>query len=173
MEIKQKKIAVLGFPGSGKTTFSQALAERLKVPFLDLDTYIETKEHQNISKIFEEKGENYFREKEKFYLKKATEISPLILALGGGTPCFFNNASWIRQNFFAIYLKIPKNVLYLRLKNDRNHRPLLQNLSDLELQNWIDQHLKIREKMYEQACQFILDSEDLSQMLDKICIHLI
>ena len=74
--------------GVGKTTIGKRLAEKIFFPFMDLDTFIEQKEGKKISQIFKDKGEIYFRKKEREYLTELLKSSsPMVLSLGGGTPC--------------------------------------------------------------------------------------
>src|SRR5690606_29853098 len=93
------KIILLGYMGSGKTGVGRLLAEKLKLPFLDLDHEIIRLEGRNIPEIFETSGEIYFRKKETDTLKLLLEKDHqnVVLSVGGGTPCYGNNMNLLKQ----------------------------------------------------------------------------
>ena len=102
------QIVLLGYMGSGKTTIGKLLSEKLKTNFLDLDTYIEEVEGVDISTIFQEKGEIYFRKKEAESLRQVLASKEnFVLSIGGGTPCYANNMNAISEmTEYGIYLKV-------------------------------------------------------------------
>ena len=154
--------------GSGKTHWGKILAERLDAPFLDLDDFIEKNEGKTISEIFVESGENGFRILERENLLRLAALPPTVVATGGGTPCFFNNIRWMRKHGTTIYLKTSPEILFERLKNERAQRPLLKNLSEAELKNFIQKRLEEREPFYRQA-DFVWDQDSgTSSYLQKI-----
>ena len=77
--------------GSGKSTLGKALAETLGYGYVDTDTWIEQKEGKRISEIFEDSGEEYFRELEQKALCACIQKEKMVIATGGGLPCFFDN----------------------------------------------------------------------------------
>ncbi|MFX8731638.1 shikimate kinase, partial [Acinetobacter baumannii] len=81
------------------------------------------------AEIFEEKGEAYFREKEALSLRTFEGMHHLILATGGGTPCFHDNIQWMNEHGITIWLNEPTSMLTERLKAEKNHRPLVAALS--------------------------------------------
>ena len=92
------KIFLIGFMGSGKTYWGKKLSEKLSLPFFDLDEQVEAQEEKPINEIFAEKGEEYFRQLEKETLHIITEShESLIIATGGGTPCYFNNIEYMKK----------------------------------------------------------------------------
>lgn len=107
-------IYLVGFMGSGKTHTGQGLAAELNKPFIDLDTYISEKEKRTISAIFKENGAAYFRTIEHKYLNEISEKKQVIVALGGGTPCFYNNMNLINTTGISIYLKTDEKTLFER-----------------------------------------------------------
>lgn len=150
-----RHVFLIGFMGSGKTHWGKILAERLGAPFLDLDDFIEKNEGKTISEIFAGSGENGFRILERENLLRLAALPPAVVATGGGTPCFFNNMRWMQEHGTTIYLKTPPEMLFERLKNEREQRPLLKNLSETELKNFIQKRLEEREPFYSRA-DFIL-----------------
>ncbi|MCC6726394.1 MAG: shikimate kinase, partial [Saprospiraceae bacterium] len=79
---------LIGFMGVGKSFLGKALAERLGLPFVDLDEIIEEQEGMSISSIFSSKGEAYFRVVEASCLRNLASKDNLVIATGGGAPCF-------------------------------------------------------------------------------------
>ena len=93
-----KPIFIIGFMGSGKSTLGRALAQATGLTFIDLDTYIEQRFHANVRDIFAQRGEDGFRRLERMMLHEVSEFEDVIVACGGGTPCFFNNMEHINSH---------------------------------------------------------------------------
>jgi len=142
-------IILLGFMGSGKSAIGAALAKELNYNFLDIDKEIENIERITISEIFNVKGEDYFRKLETEQLKNLSLKNNIVIASGGGTPCFENNIQFIKEKFVSIYLDVEKETLLNRLRNNTSGRPLLNNNKDINLT--IDTLLTNRIKFYTQA----------------------
>jgi len=147
---------IIGFTGVGKTTFGKAYAQKHLLPFIDLDDFIVEKEDESISAIFRTKGESYFREKESYYLKNLPKN--IVIATGGGTPCFFDNMDWMLKNGGVLYLKDSnENIIKNLLKTDLAKRPLLSNFNQSELIQWVE--VKMNERLpYYQKAHYSLDS---------------
>lgn len=122
-----KRIIIIGYMGSGKTTVGHALSQELGLPFYDLDWYIETRMHRTVKQIFDEKGEEGFRKIEHNLLHEVAEFEDVIISCGGGTPCFFDNIDYINRQGETVYLKCTTDVLYKHLKMGKTVRPLLLN----------------------------------------------
>ncbi len=165
-----KKIILLGYMGSGKTKTGKALSQLLNYKFVDLDRYITKKTHRTISEIFNQKGEAYFRKKEKKYLKKIlNKDKNMVIALGGGTPEVKGIMELINAKGLSIYLKADKKILAERLKPERVERPLLSNLPDDFLESYIEDHLASRQENYEKAKLSIDVSQlDTTEIVQKI-----
>lgn len=139
---------------SGKSSIGKKLAEMRHVPFVDLDDLISEKEELSIQDIFRIKGEIYFRKKEIEYLNDILlQKDNFILAVGGGTPCYGSNMSVINDNSTSIYLKSSLQSIYNKLSDKKNKRkrPLISELSNLELKEFIAKHLFERNTFYKQA----------------------
>lgn len=114
-------------PGSGKSTLGKDLASILQFHFVDLDTEIESGAGTTIARIFQERGEEEFRELERDELARwLTQEDNFIMATGGGTPCFHDNLSRMNAAGLTVFVDVPLKVLAQRLKHDpEGKRPLL------------------------------------------------
>lgn len=122
----KKHLFLIGFMGSGKTYWGKRLAEALSLPFIDLDHLIEAGEGQSIAELFARAGEEAFRIMERRYLRSLAESPPGIVATGGGTPCFFDNLTWMRAHGVVLWIDVPFEVLWARLQGaEQYQRPLL------------------------------------------------
>jgi shikimate kinase len=146
------RIYLIGFMGSGKTHWGKRLSHKTGMPFYDLDEEIVKTEEKSVQQIFHDKGEEYFREKERDLLADITFDHPsLILSCGGGTPCFFNNIDFMKQHGTIIWLNTAVDILVHRLLKEKSHRPVIKNVSDADLKSFIIKKLQDRKLYYEQA----------------------
>jgi shikimate kinase len=154
--------------GAGKTTIGKILAKDLGVPFYDLDWYIETRMRKKVKQIFDERGEEGFRIIEKNMLHEVAEFENVVLACGGGTPCFFDNMDYLVGQGDVVYLRGTPDVLFRHLKMGKGVRPLLLGKSDEELLEYIKENVEKREEFYMKA-NHIVDipcMEDEDKILD-------
>jgi len=145
------RIYLIGFMGSGKSYLGKQLAKQLQWNFIDLDTYLESKESKTISQIFKERGEAIFRQLERDYLTATGDFEKTVIATGGGCPCFYDNMEWMDVSGQTVYLKAPVSILVDRLQAETEHRPLLAGKSKEALAAFINQKLADRKDYYEQA----------------------
>lgn len=155
------KIFLIGFMGCGKSKLGKGLASKTEQAFLDLDDLVEAKCELTIPEIFAAFGESVFREREKEVLQSSELGTNVIVATGGGAPCFFDNMAWMNQNGLTIFIDTPTKVLADRLINARVERPLVKGKSLNELIDFIDMKLNERRPFYEQA-QIITKGVDLN-----------
>ena len=122
------KIVLIGYMGSGKSTIGKLLSIKLKLNFIDLDNYIESKLNNTVSNIFKEEGEIYFRKMEHKYVQELMDNNDsFILSTGGGTPCYSNNMEHINSKTSNVfYLKVSISGLIERLASQKEHRPILK-----------------------------------------------
>lgn len=153
-------IFIIGFMGSGKTYWGKQWAAQLQYNFIDLDNRIIEIENSSVSRIFEKKGEPYFRKVEAATLRTFTESNTLI-ACGGGTAVYENNLEWMNEKGITIYLKAPAKYLLENIKKEPGQRPLIKETNEAELLFFIQQKLKEREVFYAQA-KYTLDVETLN-----------
>jgi len=137
--------------GAGKTTLGRAFGRAMHMEFIDLDYYIEARFRKTVRQIFEEKGEEGFRQIERNMLHEAAEFEDVIISVGGGTPCFFDNMEYMNQQGTTVYLECRPEVLARRLKQGKDKRPLLKDKTDEELLEYVNQMIAQRGAFYEQA----------------------
>lgn len=162
-----QRIFLIGYMGSGKSAMGRLLAKSLGLQFYDLDSYIEGKYHLTIAQIFEHEGEERFREKERMCLHELGELEDVVIATGGGAPCFFDNMNFMNQKGHTLYLDLSVSQLQTRLESSRaGVRPLLKNKSSQELQDFIEVNLMKRMPFYSQAKHRITGSDE--EIIEKI-----
>lgn len=156
-----QRIFLIGYMGSGKSAMGRLLAKSLGLQFYDLDSYIEGKFYLTIAQIFDQQGEESFREKERLCLHELSEIEDVVIATGGGAPCFFDNMDFMNQKGHTLYLDLSVSQLQARLESSRaGVRPLLKDKSSWELQDYIEENLQKRMPFYSQAKHHISGSDE-------------
>lgn len=151
-----RRIILIGYMGSGKTTVGKALSKETGMMFYDLDWYIESRMRKTVAQIFAEKGEEGFRKIEHNMLHEVAEFENVIISCGGGTPCFFDNIDYINQQGEVVYLKATPEVLYRHLLMGKVERPLIKNKTPEELVAYITEQVAKREEFYNKA-RYTLD----------------
>ena len=155
--------------GVGKTSVGKVLARKLGMQFYDLDWYIEERFRKKICDIFAEKGEDGFRLIERNMLHEAAEFENIVLSLGGGTPCFFDNMDYLNKRGITLFLDASPQTIVQHLKISHTVRPLLRDKKGEELLNHISTHIAQRMPYYSKAQYTInvdvLDSFDKIDML--------
>ena len=155
----KNNVILIGYMGSGKSTVGKKAAKALEYTFLDTDALIEQEEGMAISKLFEEKGEPYFREKETETIRRLiAEPKGNIIATGGGLPMKEGNGELLRELGTVIYLKAETDTLLQRLAGDIT-RPLLQQG---DLREKIETMLAIRGPVYERTAHVVLQTDTMS-----------
>lgn len=164
------KLVLIGYMASGKSVVAKYIAKEMHIDVVDLDTYIEDKEKQTIQEIFKNKGEIYFRIKENFYLKELLlSDKNFILATGGGTPCYANNMEIIKKNSNSVYLKASIQIIYDRLIREKQKRPLVSNIENTDLKEFIAKHLFERNPFYNKADKIVsVDNKTIDEIANEI-----
>ena len=151
------KISLVGYMGSGKTTIGKDLSEKLHLNFKDLDLLIEESTQKSISALFKELGEIKFRKLErKILLSQLESDSDFVLALGGGTPVYYDNMKQINDYTTCVYLRANPKFLAERLIHEKPIRPLIAHLADEDLREFVAKHLFERRNFYEEA-NYVID----------------
>ncbi len=157
--VQNRKLIIMGMMGSGKTTMARFLANELDIDYLDLDAYIESSTGLTVPELFAQSGEDQFRNVEHEALKEILGMKGrLILALGGGTPCFERNSQLFTSEDLTVYLKYTATQLAHHLEGQQAGRPLLSS-SEVPLETVLEDLLANRSHWYEQA-DVVLEGHD-------------
>lgn len=152
-------IFLIGMMGSGKSTVSPILAEKLGFQYVDLDALIEERYGKTVQEIVQEEGEEAFREIEGSTLVTLDKTFRQVIACGGGTPCHQDNLTFMEYHGLVIYLKASPAVLAGRLGHDMQSRPLLAGQkTNREIVQRLTDLLLSRESVYQKA-DFIVNAE--------------
>lgn len=157
--------------GSGKTTIAKLLSEKIKLRVLDLDKIIEERLDLSVKAIFETKGEIYFRKVEhRIFSELMSNNESMILSLGGGTPCYAGNHLLLNgEGVTSIYLKASIETLYGRLSTVKSERPLLSEMEEEEMKEFIAKHLFDRSFYYNQAAiKLSVDGKDTAAIVKEL-----
>lgn len=161
-------IFLIGFMGSGKSTLAKALGRATGLDYIDLDTYIERRFHANVSEIFAREGQARFRELERRMLHEVADFENVIVACGGGTPCFFDNMEFMNSKGLTVRLDASLGRLLERLSKGRRRRPLIKDMTDAELETYIAAELERRMAFYGRAQEtFGADRLDDSSQIEE------
>lgn len=170
MEKKIENIVLVGYMASGKSTIGKLLAQDLEKEFVDLDAYIEEHIKMSIPEIFKEKGEVFFRKLEHTLLNEILDSNKgVLLATGGGAPCYSGNMDVILEKSNAVYLQLTVPSLVDRIKKEKDHRPLVKDISDEGLPEFIGKHLFERMPFYAKAQTIIVcDNKGIDAIVEEI-----
>ena len=163
--IKGRSIFLIGMMGCGKSKTGLKLAELLKYKYIDLDSLIEKLAKKSINQIFNDEGEDNFRELETNCLKETIKIPSLVISTGGGIVTKSENWGILRQGIIA-WIDLDKDIAIERLKNEIEKRPLLQgnNLNDLYMSIF-----QSRQNLYSQAdLRIKVKKENIEEVAMKI-----
>ncbi len=151
--VKDNRILLTGFMGSGKTTIGRALSVRLGYPFADTDALIEEHEGMSISEMFSKRGELYFRTQEHRVTYELTKEDALVVSSGGGY--ILTNAVYqlAAASFTIVYIDAPFELCLSRIRQD-DTRPLAQGKSEEELRRLYN----ARKDIYRVRCDFSVDA---------------
>ena len=160
-----KNIYLLGMPSSGKSTLGKQIAKILKYDFIDLDARITASEAKTITEIFSLNGEAHFRKIESEQLKKIAPNSSVVVASGGGTPCYFDNIDFIKANGVSVFLDVPPNKLYERMQNSKKGERPLFNQEGEDLKASLTDKYNSRLPFYKKADLLIEGDTDAEGIL--------
>lgn len=152
----EKHIYLIGFMGSGKSTVSRRLNRLMQVKELDMDAEIVRENNMTIKDMFEQFGEQYFRDKETEMLQKIADSSPVIVSCGGGTVLRRENVEIMKKSGVIVLLTASPKTIYLRVRHSRN-RPILNGHMNVE---YIASLMEKRRAVYEAACDICVPTDD-------------
>ena len=157
-----KTVFLIGYMGCGKTTLGEVLARQLDCRFIDLDEYIEQRQGMTVVQIFDEMGENRFRELETEALREVASMTDVIVGCGGGTPCHGDNMALMNQAGVTVWLTTSPERITTRLllPEQKSKRPKINTLPSNEVLPLVKKELQSRSPFYAQA-QLQFDSTDI------------
>ena len=153
-----KNIFFIGFMGSGKTTVSAAFGKTYGKQVLELDDEIVARDGRSVRVIFEESGEEYFRDWESRMLREITDGSDTIVSCGGGIVIREQNIRTMKENGFIVLLKASPETTFERVKNEKT-RPILNGHMNVE---YIEQLMNKRAHAYQEAADVVVETDGKS-----------
>lgn len=162
-------IAIIGFMGTGKSTVSKTLAERLSRECISIDALIEKRARKKILEIFSEDGEDKFRKIEGEILRNVLEKNKnVVIDCGGGIILKEKNRNILKKNATVICLTAKPQVIAKRISQEKEKRPLL-NVPDKIRK--IKEILLSRERRYKEISDIIIDTSkrSIKDIVSEIC----
>jgi len=156
----KERIYLIGFMGAGKTTVGRRLAAAIGYRFIDLDDYFEERYKIDIHTFFDKYGEQLFRSLEHERLMKTFDMKNVVVATGGGTPCYFDSMGKINKNGTSIYLEMTPAAIASRLADAVRKRPLVEGKSGEDMVGYVDEKLAERLEFYKKA-NLTVDGRDV------------
>lgn len=154
-----RPIVLTGYMGSGKTSVGKELAGRLSCEFIDTDELIVLQQNRTINEIFDQEGEDAFRQMETDLLRELlSNNKPAVISCGGGMPVREINRQLLSAIGSVIYLRSKPETIYNRVLGD-TQRPLLKGG---DLMKKIENMLEIRNPLYEAGAGICVDTDELS-----------
>ena len=160
-------IFLIGFMGAGKSTIAECLKQQYGRRVVEMDQRIEEQEQMPISRIFEEKGEEYFRELETELLRELQKDRNLVVSCGGGTPLRPCNVELMRESGRVFFLTASPETVYERVKDSHN-RPLLEKNKNLP---FIRSLMEERQERYEAAADYLVSTD--GRKAEEICREIV
>lgn len=158
-------VFIVGYMACGKTTFGKALAKAIGRRFIDLDFYIEQRFHMPITEIFAKRGEEGFRRMEASMLREVGEFENVVVACGGGTPCFHDNMDYMLSHGETVWIEASVDKMVSRLMINNSRRPLMAGKSEEEMRRDVERGLEARTCWYSKAPHRI-SGEELESIQD-------
>lgn len=155
-----QNIILVGYMGCGKSTVGREIGLQLSYPMVDTDCLIVDSVGMSIAKIFQQHGEEYFRDLETELLSQihATECTKQIISTGGGMPVRVENRKWLKKLGYVVWLKAGVDTVMERISKS-NHRPLLNAENPREK---IEKMLAERNPIYDEVADLIINTDDLA-----------
>lgn len=164
------RVYLIGYMGCGKSTLGRRLAKHAGLQFIDMDHYIEERNCKSVAQIFSDEGEAGFRIKERKALEELSEFTDVVVATGGGAPCFYDNMALMNRTGKTLFMNINPEILASRLLSAKTIRPLIKGMSRDELMQFISDSLSRRIVFYQQAQYQItqpdVELNDVLKMID-------
>lgn len=171
-------VFLVGYMGCGKSTVGRRLARSLGYRYVDMDIEIERRAGMSINRIFEICGEEEFRAMERELLAELAALDDdVVVSTGGGVPCRGDNMEIMNNAGITVYLKMSPDKLLSRLAGGKDKRPIIRDMDDTKLLEFIVRNLEQRESYYNRAsmtidCNGVRDSyitEHVERLLQNRC----
>ena len=163
-ELRGRSIFLIGMMGSGKSSTGPVLAEILQYKYVDLDGLIEKLTKKTIDKVFNEEGEEYFRDLETQCLQEIIKLPSVVVSTGGGVVLKKENWGILRQGII-VWLDINKEIVLNRLNSKDNIRPLLKG----NIERTYEKIFQTRKDIYAQAdLRVEINNEGVKNVAEKI-----
>lgn len=168
--LETKSLFLTGYRACGKTSVARRLAQRVGAKWLDLDAEISRTANQTIAQIFEEGGEESFRDLETAKLASVTKLPPQIVSLGGGAILRSQNREMIRESGHCVWLAANVETVVNRLNADKASISQRPGLTDLSLVDEVQEIMMKRTPIYQSVADFKVDTDDrtVDQIVDLI-----
>ncbi len=161
----KENLVFLGMMGSGKSSIGMLVAKKLKLKFIDIDNEIEIKVGTTISKMFEDKGEDFFRKVEEKITLKNLKLHSSVISLGGGAFMNENIRKEVLKSHISFWLNWNNNILLGRIKNSKK-RPLAINSSDDQIIDLIQERSTVYAKaLFEIKCDNLTKNEVVNKII--------
>ncbi|MFN8153331.1 MAG: shikimate kinase [Bacteroidia bacterium] len=161
-------VFLTGYMGAGKTTIGRLLAKETDAAFIDLDDLIEERNNLAIPVIFELYGEDHFRNLEREALHSLKDKENLIVATGGGCPSFFDNIEWMNRHGITVYLRCHPGKIFHRIAPEKQKRPLIAGMDDVDIMEFILESIKKRLPFYVQSRITVNADNEPDQVLHEL-----
>jgi shikimate kinase len=156
----KNNILLIGFMGTGKTTVSRILHKEMKLPEIDMDSYIVKREGMSINEIFEKYGEEYFRKVETECLIEILQNNGVIVSCGGGVVVKDENVEYMKDKGTIVLLTATPETVYNRVKHSEN-RPILNGNMNVE---FIASLMEKRRERYLEVADIIIDTNNKNSL---------
>src|SRR5690554_320159 len=153
---------ICGFMATGKSSIGSVLSQKLELPFQDLDRFLERKERTTIPKLFADKGEEYFRKREREYLEELSSSFKGVLALGGGSLQNQEIVDALKERGVLVYIETPIEIIIDRIMRNKNRPIALDKQGKIKTRETLLSELKVlysNRKIYYNQAQIHIESD--------------
>ena len=167
---RDRRVALIGMRGSGKTTVGRLLADRIAAAFVDTDQAVVAAAGRSISEIFDDEGEAGFRALERAIVADLIFRSPTVVSVGGGAVLDAGIVEWLRHHATVVWLTAPPDVLWSRIKADPSTAAWRPRLTGLVGVAEVERLLAERRQLYRRAAHAAISTDGCTpaQVVDRI-----
>jgi shikimate kinase len=164
-------IILIGYRGTGKSAVGKKLAEKLQIPFYDMDELIETRVGRSTKEMVAENGWAYFRDREREIVREITVYQRSVIAAGGGAVMDEGNAAVLKKHGLLIWLSADVKTIVGRIQDDLNSIARRPAFSQDGIIRETEDILKIRMPVYDRLADFSIDTanKNIDEIVNGIC----